>query len=195
MDNLSRAAEPPSRRTSEGIKINPYAPPHLHAEQPLPQSWARRNIVALVIGGVLLLVVLLTGCIGGAIYFGISALGSHSSVQAAVQQAVADPRVVERLGSPIEKGWFVTGNISVVNGQQTANMQVTLKGPRGEGRLLYTGTKGVGANWVFTIFTLETDGQPDLDLLTPSGVLVPATPAAIPPPGPAPRPAPDSGDR
>lgn len=193
MDNLSRAAEPPSRRTPEGFAINPYAPPQLHAEQPEPAGWARRNIVALVIGGVLLLVVLLTGCIGGAIYFGISALGSHSSVLAAVQQAAADPRVVERLGTPVEKGWFVTGNVSVINGQQTANMQVTLKGPRGEGRLLYTGTKGVGANWVFTIFTLETDGQPDLDLLTPSGALAPGTPPTPQPP--ATDPPPRSDDR
>lgn len=111
-----------------------------------------------------------------------------------MQQAAADPRVVERLGSPIEKGWFVTGNIGVVNGQQSANMQVTLKGPRGEGRLLYAATKG-GGPWVFTTLTLETDGQPILDLLTPSGVLTPSTPPAIPPPGPPPSPAPDSGDR
>jgi hypothetical protein len=132
------------------------AKPAASAPAPLTPEQKRRR--RWIIGGVYAAAVLLTAIM----YF---VAGHSEGCAAAVQRAQASTVAVERLGSPIRKGWLVTGKTEHINNVETVDMSIPLSGPKGSGKLYAVGTKADG-HWSYETLQLAMEGEAGrLDLL------------------------------
>jgi hypothetical protein len=95
----------------------------------------------------------------------ISAFRSSYVYQEALTRARAHPAVVERLGTPIEPGRFVSGSINVSGASGDADLSIPVSGPKGKGTLYARAEKRAG-EWRFSILAfVSEDGQLRIDLL------------------------------
>ncbi|HEV2969018.1 MAG TPA: cytochrome c oxidase assembly factor Coa1 family protein [Pirellulales bacterium] len=75
-------------------------------------------------------------------------------------------KVVEKLGEPIETGWFVTGSIEVAGPSGTANLAVPIHGPHNSGTLYVVAHKAAD-QWQFDRAEVEVNSdEKRIDLLT-----------------------------
>jgi hypothetical protein len=121
------------------------------------ESWWSRNwkwLVPTGCGGCLLVVVLLAlfGASIVAIVFG--ALKSSDVAQTAIARAKANPEVISALGTPIDTGMFVSGNINVSGGSGQADLSIPISGPKGAGTIYAVAVKTGGA-WEFSTLTVQ----------------------------------------
>src|SRR2546421_6722188 len=73
----------------------------------------------------------------------------HTDVyRQARDRAVNDPRVIAKLGSPVESGWWVSGNVHTENSTGAATIKFPISGPRGKGMVWADATLEGGA-WVY----------------------------------------------
>ena len=100
----------------------------------------------------------------------------------AVARAKADPAVIEALGTPIEEGFMVSGQISETGPSGTADMSIPLRGPRGAGTLYVEAKKSAG-RWEYQRLVFEVGGtRRRIDLL---GAAAPAPLPDVEPPADA----------
>lgn len=115
---------------------------------------------------------LLLVAIFGAGVFGFVGAMSHSDViDLAIERAEADPRVIEALGTPLERGFMVQGSIQIQNDRGSADVVVPVTGPKGEGELWAVGTREQG-EWRLDRLELE---------VTASGEIIPIETGGLPP--------------
>jgi len=145
---------------------------------PPPRSWAARHWVLLVVLGVL--GVLLLAAMGGTwfVFKIFAAMRAHPAAQQAVALAQTDPRVIAAIGQPITLGPIAGGSIGMRNGAQVADLQLSLRGPQGEGTL-WIRARGAGSTWTFDRLEFSPDGGKMFDLTAP-----PLAPALPPKPDP-----------
>lgn len=88
--------------------------------------------------------------------------GAYTEAMAAAR---GDTAVVAALGTPIDEGFFVAGNVEI-NGQSGyAQMTIPISGPRGSGTL-YVEAEKAGPEWYFHTLELAVDGTGEwIDLL------------------------------
>ena len=122
-------------------------PPSVLSPPPPPGARSKKTnkklvwtIVAVVVV-VLLLAVLFVGAVGAAIFAGMR---SSDPYRFAMQTAARDPRVVARLGSPVQAGWLVGGNIDLRNDSGDADLSIPVSGPIHKGTIHVVGTKTGG---------------------------------------------------
>ncbi len=125
-----------------------------------PKSWWGRNwkwmvplcVVTplLLFGGLITLVLLLV--------FGL--IQSTWAYEEALAAARSDVEVTAALGTPIEAGRFVTGNVQVNPGSGYADLVIPISGPRGEGTLYVEAEKARG-QWYFTTLEVTVAGTND----------------------------------
>jgi hypothetical protein len=138
------------------------------------------------------------GCIGiplalvaifGVGIFGALGAMSHSDViDLALERAQADPRVVEALGTPLDRGFLIQGSIQIENDRGSADVMVPVTGPLGDGELWVVGSRE-GGEWRLDRLEVEVEATGEripIDL----GGLPPAAEPAPPLEAPDP-PAPD----
>ena len=101
-------------------------------------SWFRRNWIWLfgLVGGGMLLAFLVA----------LPALYNSDATRLALQRAQSNPIVMQRLGAPIDAGWFVKGNLEIHSSGGTADLEIPVSGPKGSGTLYASATKS-GDNW------------------------------------------------
>jgi hypothetical protein len=95
------------------------------------------------------------------------AVEDHPVYREALARAEADPRVTEKLGTPIDRGGpFAISSIQVQRegGTVTLEMETGIEGPDGEGRLEIRGFEREG-EVTFEKLVFWTDGE-GIDLLT-----------------------------
>ena len=113
------------------------------------KNWWGRNwkwFVPLGCFGSIVLVTVFTIAI---IFFVFSMMKSSDAYKEAVARAKADPLVQETIGTPIEEGLFISGNIKV-NGQSgQAKLSVPIVGPSGKATILAVAAKSRG-EWKFS---------------------------------------------
>ena len=155
------------------LHYSPLLPPnvhHPHSEPGAlqgrpPKGWWGRNwkwmvpvcVVTplLLFGGLITLVVLLV--------FGF--IQSTWAYQEALAAARSDVEVTAALGTPIEAGRFVTGNVEVNPGSGYADLVIPISGPKGEGTIYVEAEKARG-QWYFTTLEVAVAGSDDwYDLL------------------------------
>jgi Cytochrome oxidase complex assembly protein 1 len=139
-------------------------PPPLPAAQ-RPGWWQRHWRWA-----VPLLCVLCASLLVGAILLFVSALfgmmRSSEVYTVAMQRARDNPTVVEALGTPIEPGWYLTGEMNTSGASGNANLQIPISGPNGKGDLYIEAKKNAG-RWDYQTLTVDIDGrEAQIDLLT-----------------------------
>jgi hypothetical protein len=133
-----------------------------------PPNWWERNwkwaVPVIVIGAITAMIAFV-----GVLVFGIFGLiKSTDAYQMAIARMEASPVVVEALGSPIEEGLFVTGNINTSGSSGEADLAIPLSGPKENGTLYVVAQKSVG-QWSFTQLVLVVSGSGDrIDLLAPA---------------------------
>lgn len=123
-------------------------------------------IAAIFAGGCLLLMAF----VAGIFWLVFSMMKSSDAYVDAVARARADPRVIARLGTPIEEGWFVTGTVSLQNDSGHANLSIPVSGPRGSGQLDVVARKTAG-KWSFQRLVCQPDRGISIDLLQPAEAL------------------------
>lgn len=89
--------------------------------------------------------------------FVMSLLRQSEPYAEAMRRAEADPQVLEVLGSPIEAGRFVTGQIQTNPAGGNADLSIPVSGPNGEGRLFVNAVK-VAGQWQYNVVELEVEG-------------------------------------
>lgn len=126
--------------------------------QPAPGWWSRNwkwfvptgcCLTPLVLGGafVAFLVVVIFG-----------ALKQSDAYKIAVARAKADSRVVAALGSPIEEGWWLSGNTKVNGGSGEADLSIPISGPKGKGTIYAIATKSAG-EWTYSKLEVKIDSN------------------------------------
>jgi len=85
----------------------------------------------------------------------------------AFARASSDPRVIERLGTPIEKGWWVIGSVHLDNSEGEANLDFPISGPKAGARVHAVAT--FDGNWKYTTLIVRPDVGGEIDVLKPDG--------------------------
>jgi len=81
----------------------------------------------------------------------------------------ASPAVQEALGTPIEEGTFVSGNINVSGPSGQANISIPVSGPKGKGTVIVVAAKS-GGQWSFSKLAVDIKHMgKQIDLLGPQG--------------------------
>jgi hypothetical protein len=75
----------------------------------------------------------------------------------ALREAAANDVVTQALGSPIEPGWLVLGNINISDGSGTADLKIPISGPKGKAVIHVVATKTDG-KWELTTLEVELRG-------------------------------------
>jgi len=110
------------------------------------------------------------GCIGcagltGAGVYGIfSLLKSNPAYKEALQLVENDSRAQAMLGTPIEAGWFVNGEVHESGPSGSAEFSIPVSGPKGSGRVDVVARK-VNGEWIITLLQLVMDGSHERLLL------------------------------
>ena len=101
--------------------------------------------------------------VAGIIVFVFSVIKSTWVYTEAMRRAQANPQVVARLGTPIESGWLISGNVNTKNEGGEAHLSIPIHGPRG-GATIYLDAFKKSNDWSFTRLEVEGGGPP-IDLL------------------------------
>jgi hypothetical protein len=143
---------------------NPYQPYPLR--QP-PRSWWSRNwkwLLPVCIGAPILV------CAGFVTLIVSLAFGiiRNTEVYAqAVYTARTDAAVVAAIGTPIEEGFLVSGNIEVNSQSGYADLAIPISGPYGSATI-YADAEKVQGEWFFDTLDVVVDETDELiDLLGP----------------------------
>lgn len=130
-----------------------------------PQTWFSRNWKWVAPLGCLALIVL-AGCFVAGVFFAVfGAMRSSDVFKESLVRAQANPVLREKLGTPIEAGWLVSGSINVSGPGGSADISIPIHGPRGKADLYVTAKKSAG-QWTFTTLVAQLEGAPDrIDLL------------------------------
>lgn len=105
--------------------------------------------------------VVLLGAILGSVFF---ALSNSEAAQTALERAAANQSLTEKIGSPIRRGWLVTGSIKVDGGSGNVDIAVPVSGPKGSATIYVRGTRSAG-RWTFDLIeAAPDDGSQRIDL-------------------------------
>ena len=104
------------------------------------------------------------GCLGLIVVFGGLGTGcvvmisrlmrSSGAYKLALEKVQADDAVIERLGRPVEPGWFVSGNVSTSGPRGRASLSFPVSGPKGQGTAYVRATKAMG-RWKLEALVVE----------------------------------------
>ena len=139
----------------------PTPPPVAPAAVPPPQKsgclkWGLIGcgIVAVLVAATCVVVVV----------FAFGAMKRTDFYKGALNRAQNDPRVVAALGSPVEGGWWIKGNINR-DTQHGGNAEMTfpISGPKAHATEHVIATYD-GDKWVFERLTVTPDGGAPIDL-------------------------------
>jgi hypothetical protein len=126
--------------------------------QPRPRGWFDRNWKWIVTLLLILAFFIVVGFVGAVVY-GVEALIKGSApYQFAVRRATESPAVVERVGTPIHIGWFVSGNVHFSGSEGSVNLSIPISGPKGRGHIGVVG-KEHAKRWTFQTLEVDLNGE------------------------------------
>lgn len=113
------------------------------------------GLIALIVAGVAIL------------FFGLmGALKSSAPYEDTVALVQSHPEAIAALGEPIKAGMWLTGNISINNGEGEASFSVPVSGPDGSGTLFIEAEKRAGSKtWDYSRRELQIEGDDDRTIL------------------------------
>lgn len=135
-------------------------------EQVQQKTWFASNWLWVVpVGGCFTIILLFVFGIG-AIFFGVTnVLKNSTPYEYAVELASNNIKVIEYLGEPIETTGIMSGNISMHNGSGEVDIEIPLKGSKGEGSVIVIGEK-VDGEWFYEeLYVLIKETNEKINLL------------------------------
>lgn len=127
------------------------------------RTWWQRNLKWVIIGVVVAGVLFLASLVGLIVVVAMGAMRSSEVYATAVARAQNHPALIERLGAPIETGFFTSGSVSVENSSGEADLQIPLEGPLGEATLYVVATKRAG-RWSYSTMQAQPATGEAIDL-------------------------------
>jgi hypothetical protein len=130
----------------------------------LQPSWWTRNwkwVVPVGCLGIVALGLIFVAAIIGVVF---GAMKSSDVYRQALQRARNSPEVQSALGTPIEPGWFMSGNINVKNTTGDADITFPISGPKGKANVHAVATKESG-RWNYSTLVVQVEGGSTIDLL------------------------------
>ncbi len=125
--------------------------------------WSRNWKWCLPLAGLCTLVLLA----GVVVYVIFGLVKSTEVYQEAVARARAHPAVVKALGSPIQEGFLVRGNIRISGSSGRADLAIPLSGPQGKATLYAVAAKSAD-RWTFSTLEINIrDSDERINLLLP----------------------------
>jgi len=126
-------------------------------EETQQRSWFGRNwIWAVPAGGCLGVTLLSVLFVVGIVVLVFGMMKSSEPYEHAVAAAKASPAVQEVLGTPIEVGMFVSGEISTSGAFGNAKLAIPISGPKDTGTIYVAGEKTAG-KWSYSLLIVEFD--------------------------------------
>ncbi len=133
--------------------------------QPQRKGWWARNWKWFVPVGCLSCLAIFVGVIVLIISVVFGIMKSSDPYKQAMVAVRANEQVVAKLGTPIEEGTVISGNVSVTNASGHADLVIPVSGPHGTGTVYVKATKSAG-QWTFDNLAVEIDDTADrIDLL------------------------------
>ena len=129
------------------------------------RTWLGRNWKWLLPIGCLGSLLLALGSCAGIAGVVLYSIKSSWACSEGVELARHNPKVIEKLGEPIETGWLISGSINVTGSSGNADFCVPLHGPKNPASLFVVAHK-VAGRWQFDRAEVEIDGEKErIDLL------------------------------
>lgn len=147
--------------------MNTPKPPPLPRAIPRekPTTWWQRNWKWFVPVGCLGLLALFTGFVALIVTIVFGMMKSSDVYKDALAMARAEPAVEMALGTPIEEGLFVVGNINISGSSGQADLAIPISGPHGKGTIYAVAEKSAG-QWTFSVLVVEIKATGDrIDLM------------------------------
>ena len=121
------------------------------------RNWWKRNWKWFVPVGGLGAIVLFVAVIG---YLAFGFVKSCEIYEMATAKAKRNSSVVEALGSPIEEGLLVMGNIKLSGSSGKADLSIPISGPGGKAKIYAVATKSTG-HWTFStlVVAIKSSGE------------------------------------
>ena len=140
-----------------------YIPPPPGGTVPEPKKggclkWA-------LIGCLALFVICLAG-IAAIVIIVFGAIKSTDAYKGARDNAMRDPRVIAALGTPMDTGIWVIGNVNVDTNGGNADFEFPISGPKGEARVHAVATRDLNG-WHYSLLTVTPKNGIPIDLLKP----------------------------
>ena len=124
-----------------------YPPGDVFTGQAKSSLW-RRHPKTLIAACVVLGVLAMSGFVMLVLSLTVGLMKNSGAYQQAVAAVRADQTVINTLGTPIEEGYFVTGEIHLTNRGGYANLSIPISGPDGEATIYVEANKS-GDAWSF----------------------------------------------
>ena len=143
--------------------MNTPKPPPLPREN--PTTWWQRNWKWFVPVGCLGLLAIFTGFVALLVTIVFGMIKSSDVYKDALAMARAEPAVEMALGTPIEEGLFVMGNINISGSSGQADLAIPISGPHDKGTIYAVAEKSAG-QWTFSVLVVEIKTTGDrIDLM------------------------------
>jgi hypothetical protein len=136
--------------------LPPVAPPP-------PAKSSGGCLKALAIGCGIIIVLGVAAVLAIAIFV-VSVVKRSDVYREAYSRASNDPRVVAALGTPIERGWWVIGKVSVDDNTGTANIDFPISGPKGNARVHAAASRENDA-WSYSSLVVRPAAGGEIDVL------------------------------
>jgi TonB family protein len=104
------------------------------------------------------MILLLLAGVAAIVFFVFSTIKSSDVYRNAVEQAKANPTVVQELGEPIEEGWYVKGSVEE-SGAGWASLEIPISGPKRSATIYAEALRERrGAEWQYTRLEVAIEG-------------------------------------
>lgn len=129
------------------------------------RGWWSRNWKWFVPLGCLAITALVLIGIAAIVGVVFKAMKSSDVYREALRRAQSHPEVQAALGTPIEAGWWMSGQININNDTGNANITIPISGPQGKGTIHAVATKE-GGRWRYSRLEVQVAGGTAINLLT-----------------------------
>ncbi len=119
-------------------------PPGRFAGSGLPPRQRKKPVALIGCAATLIFFIGVLGFIGGIGFLVINSMKSSDIYRTALELVRSHPETQQKMGEPIEAGWYVMGSISKNGSDETVNLTVPLSGPYASGTLYVRGDKKAG---------------------------------------------------
>ena len=143
------------RLLGERAAAAPIAPGMPGAAQ---KGWLGRNWKWLVPTGCLGLIILFVGFIALIVAVGFGVIKNEEVYKQSLARARAHPAVIQKLGTPIEEGFFFSGSYNSTPEHGDAKIGIPISGPRGKGTIHVDAVKQAG-KWNYQVLEVEIEGE------------------------------------
>src|SRR5947209_13593135 len=113
-----------------------------------------------------IIVVLGAAAVLALVVFVFSVIKRSDVYREAYTRSSNDPRVIAALGTPIDKGWWVLGKVSVDTNGGTANIDFPISGPKGSARVHAAATRD-NDTWTYSTLVVRPASGGEIDVLHP----------------------------